>query len=468
MTDPRRWPVVQLADVCLAVSKVKPDAQPEQTFTYIDISSIDNETNRIEGPRILSGREAPSRARQLVQVGDTVLSTVRTYLKNTAIVTPELDGAVASTGFCVLRPNAALVDQRFLLYRTLEANFVQDLSQRQTGTSYPAVRDADVGAMEIALPPLAEQHRIVAAIEEQFSRLDAGVASLQRAKRNLARMRAAVLQTAVQGTLLDQGSNEESVESVLAGILRARNGRLRTPCDGPWALPQTWRWATLSALFNVGVGTTPSRSNPRLWEGDVPWVSSGEVAFNRIGSTREHISTVALGNATSRLHPPGTVLLAMIGEGKTRGQAAILDVAAAHNQNCASIRVSETPISPEWVYWCLVQRYEETRRQSSGNNQPALNKSRVEAIDLPLPPLQEQIRIVQEVQRQMSIADAIDRGLTAALVRSGSLRQAVLREAFAGRLVTQDRAGEPAALADPIRQFTADVHQLGLDEVSAQ
>lgn len=102
-------------------------------------------------------------------------------------------------------------------------------------------------------------------------------------------------------------------------------------------------------------------------------MSSGEVAFNRIKATRESISAKGLDNSSTNLHPPGTVLLGMIGEGKTRGQVAILDIEACNNQNSAAIRVSETDVLPEYVYSFLEKEYEETRRRGSGGNQPALN-----------------------------------------------------------------------------------------------
>jgi type I restriction enzyme S subunit len=104
------------------------------------------------------------------------------------------------------------------------------------------------------------------------------------------------------------------------------------------ALPSTWRWCGLGEVFGVYVGATPSRGDPSLWHGEVPWVSSGEVAFCRVSTTEEKITAKGLANTSTRVHPRGTVLLGMIGEGKTRGQAAILDIEACNNQNCAAIR----------------------------------------------------------------------------------------------------------------------------------
>src|SRR5208337_1275616 len=106
------------------------------------------------------------------------------------------------------------------------------------------------------------------------------------------------------------------------------------------------------------------------------------------------ISPAALSGKSDRLHPKGTVLLAMIGEGKTRGQCAILDIAATNNQNSAAIRVSLTPIPSEYVYFVLQDRYLASRRESQGGNQPALNAQIVSEISIPLPPLLEIAEIV--------------------------------------------------------------------------
>jgi type I restriction enzyme S subunit len=125
----------------------------------------------------------------------------------------------------------------------------------------------------------------------------------------------------------------------------------------------------------------------------------------------------------------------MIGEGKTRGQAAILEIAACNNQNSAAIRVSEAGIPPEYVYRYLEGQYEENRSIGSGNNQPALNKARVQGIPLPLPPISEQQQIVAEVERRLSVIEELEAAVEANLTRADRLRQAILRAAFSGLLV---------------------------------
>ena len=125
-------------------------------------------------------------------------------------------------------------------------------------------------------------------------------------------------------------------------------------------------------------------------------------------------------------------MLAMIGEGKTRGQAAILQIPAAHNQNTAAILVSKTPCSPKYIYYFLMMNYENTRRVGSGNNQKALNKERVRALRFPFCSFSEQKVVVNEIESRISVCDNIEQTIDAALQRAEALRQSILKKAFEG------------------------------------
>jgi type I restriction enzyme S subunit len=330
------------------------------------------------------------------------------------------------------------------------------LAKRFTGTTIQHLPGVALDSLVIRYPSLPEQHRIVAAIETHFSRMDAAVAALTRAKANVKRARASVLKAAVEGRLVPteaalaraEGRAYEPASVLLERILAERKaawaasgarGKYQEPVKPDTAglpeVPEGWCWTSLGNAFAVEVGATPSRQRPDYWAGGVPWVSSGEVQFCRIKKTRETISREGLSNTSTKIHPKGTVLLGMIGQGRTRGQVAILDIEACNNQNCAAIRVSESGCVPEYVYGWLELQYDQTRRLGGGNNQQALNKARVEAIPLPLPPLAEQHRIVAEVDRRLSVLDALDRSIDLNLARCSRLRQAVLKRAFEGRLV---------------------------------
>lgn len=171
------------------VNKVDPGRLwPDKTFAYIDIASVDQAAKAIVEPQQVAGSEAPSRARQLVRTGDVLVSTVRPNLNAVAEVPQALDGAIASTGFAVLRPRAAQLHPRYLYHWVRSREFVAAMVGRATGASYPAVSDRIVKSSELPLPPMEEQRRIAAMLDQ---------ADELRAKRQVARSLDYVLGAAV-------------------------------------------------------------------------------------------------------------------------------------------------------------------------------------------------------------------------------------------------------------------------------
>lgn len=410
MPAPDQWTETTIGEVTLSIDKHRPEEEPSKHFHYVDISSIDNSCNRVVEPKLVLGRDAPSRARQSVSAGDTVLSTVRTYLKNTAIIPAALDGATASTGFSVLRPDPDRIDSRFLFYRVLEESFVRELSEKQTGTSYPAVRDRDVRAMAFSYPTLIEQQQIAEAIEEQFSRLDAGVDSLQRAKRNLTRLRASILQAGVDGRLTASGTD-------------------------------SWDARKIGQMGQVGSGATPRRGNPDYWVGGaVPWVTSGQLNASLVTEPADYITERAVEETSVRLWPAGTILVAMYGEGKTRGKCSELTFPSTTNQACAAILLDEehAHVKP-FLKLFLTARYEENRRLASGGVQPNLSLGLIKSVEVPVPPAAEQDQIVSEVERLLSVVNSVEATVEIGLIRSEPLRQSILSDAFSGRLTPSVR-----------------------------
>jgi len=161
-----RYPNRQIGCLCLTTEQRDPRRAPDAPFRYIDISSVDKDLKAIVQTRALLGRDAPSRARKVVHTRDVLVSTVRPNLNAVALVPSELEGQIVSTGFCVLRPNQALIDHMYLFYWTLNIEFVSYLTARMRGASYPAVTDETVKEATIPLPSLSEQRRIVALLEQ--------------------------------------------------------------------------------------------------------------------------------------------------------------------------------------------------------------------------------------------------------------------------------------------------------------
>lgn len=138
----------------------------DETITYIDIAAIDKDLKKIVEPTLCLGAEAPSRARQLVQTNDVLVSTVRPNLNSVAVVTEEFSGATASTGYTVLRPLPEVLDTQYLFHWVKTGHFINEMIKLATGQSYPAVSDKIILNSKIPLPPLAEQRRIASILDQ--------------------------------------------------------------------------------------------------------------------------------------------------------------------------------------------------------------------------------------------------------------------------------------------------------------
>ena len=318
--------------------------------------------------------------------------------------------------------------------------------------------------------PLPEQHRIVAEIEKQFTRLDASVDALKRAKANLKRYRASVLKAACEGKLVpteaelarSEGREYEPAERLLERILierrakwesqKKRRGKYKEPVAPDTSelpdLPEGWVWSNIGQLATVGTGSTPLTSNPRFYEGgSVPWTTSTALNMPYIKTPNGFVTEEAVRECNLSCYPPNTILVAMYGEGKTRGKCSELLFPSTINQAIAAIAMEDSAFQcRQYVRAFLNNNYESTRRMSSGGVQPNLNLGLVRQIPVPLPPLAEQYRIVAEVERRLSVIQQSESIVDAGLKRAERLRQSILKQAFSGKLVPQDPNDEPASV----------------------
>lgn len=165
-----RLPISEIGDIVYTVKKWNPSQSSQlESFNYIDLSSVDQKEKRIVAALKINPKEAPSRARQLVREGDVLVSTVRPNLNGVACVPRELDGATASTGFCVLRPKEKKLDGRYLFHWVKTSKFIGEMVRLATGANYPAISDRIVKSSEIPLPSLPEQKRIAAILDKAYA-----------------------------------------------------------------------------------------------------------------------------------------------------------------------------------------------------------------------------------------------------------------------------------------------------------
>jgi type I restriction enzyme S subunit len=284
---------VPLAKLVLDVTTRNPGTKPNETFTYVDLSAVDQAQKAITGARVLVGSEAPSRARQVICADDVLVSTVRPNLNGVALVPEDYDGAIASTGFCVLRPNRKHLDPVFLFHWVQSPAFVAEMVRKATGASYPAVSDRIVQQSLIPLPPLCEQRRIAAILDQA----DALRATRREALAKLDEMAQAIFVEMFGDPILNQKSwPKVCLKDALA---RIESGWSPTCLDRP---VQNGEWGVLKLSAVTQCVFDPAQ-NKALPAGVSPRqeleVKPGDLLFTR-KNTRELVAACALVKSTSQ------------------------------------------------------------------------------------------------------------------------------------------------------------------------
>lgn len=207
----------------------------------------------------------------------------------------------------------------------------------------------------------------------------------------------------------------------------------------------TWQTVTIDNVAEIGTGSTPLRSRSDFYAADgVPWVTSAATGQSLVTSATEFVTPAAIRAHRLKIYPKGTLLVAMYGEGKTRGQVTELGIDATINQACAAIRVNEERATPEFVRLVLEAAYERMRKLAEGGNQPNLNLSKIKTFEIALPPLEEQRQIVLRTRDLMGALESLQRRCVSIRRQADELTPAVLAKAFRGQLVPQNPAEEVA------------------------
>jgi type I restriction enzyme S subunit len=213
-------------------------------------------------------------------------------------------------------------------------------------------------------------------------------------------------------------------------------------------MPESWVWVNLNNIAMVGTGATPLTSNPSYYvNGKIAWVNSSVTSNDYITSASAYITEKAISETNCTIFPIGTLLIAMYGEGKTRGQISELKIEAATNQACAAIQLYlQEKALTTYVKYCFQNNYEILRSESKGGNQPNLNLTIISNFPIPLPPFAEQHRIVQKIEQCFTLINQIEESKLSLSQFIKQAKSKVLDLAIRGKLVSQDPNDEPVTV----------------------
>lgn len=394
--------VVTLGDVLLGFESGK-------SFQTTDVLAREDELGVLKVSAVTWSAFQPNEAkavigyepdeRHRVRSGDLLISRANTKELVGAVVRVDKDYPLRLLSDKTLRliVDTARADKEYLLCALRSPAARKHIEHFATGTSDSMrnIGQTVIASIPIALPNIADQRRVAGQLKAQLAAVDearqAALAQLDDAKRLIP----AILESAFADT--------DDAE-----------------------------WLAISDVARTASGTTPSRSRKEYWQPPKqPWVKTGEVAFHPIERTEEAISARALAECSLSLLPPGTVLVAMYGQGKTRGQSAVLKVAATTNQACFAILPNER-IDPEYLQFWLRRSYAPLRALSEarGGNQSNLNGEILNAFEIPLLPMAKQKAIAGQIKLAMAEAEALQRSIEQQLSEIELLPSRLLAQAF--------------------------------------
>jgi len=462
---PETWATIPLGSVHIDHSiSINPSFYSDELFELYSIPAFSDIK-----PEIVKGESVGSNKR-LIEDKVVLLSKINPRINRVWYVNHKSNlRKICSTEWIPFYKLGGL-SPKYLKHFLTQDKFRNFLAQNVSGVggSLMRIKPQTLKDYQFPLPPLPEQHRIVAKIEELFTRLDAGVAALKKAKALLKQYRQAVLKAAVEGRLTEEWRKEHAGEIEPASVLleriqaerKQRLGKNYKPprpidtSDLP-ELPEGWAWARVE---DAGVNEHnaivdgPFGSNLKVVDydpnGHVPVVSITNIDEGFNDKNLRYINYNKFNEIKRSAIKPGDILMAKIGSsygkcGYYPDNMPIGIIPANMLKVTVSCSINKSYLFHYFKSLSFKRRLDKIMKSTA---QPAFNVTTFKSIAVPLPPKKEQDIIVAEVSRLLSIIDESEQIVDAELKRSQSLRQSILKRAFAGKLVPQDSSDEPASV----------------------
>ena len=374
--------------------------------------------------------EPPDKEKYLLKTGDIVISRAGSVGYSYLVKNPQ-DAVFAS--YLIRFKPLSVIDENYLAFFLRSPDYWKTISEEKAGIALPNVNATKLKQIQVPLPPLAEQRRIVAKLEVLFTQLDAAVDSFKKAQMQVHRYRRAILNSAFEGELTKEWRVENSgtFESISVSEIATLNNLPE--------LPDGWVWATLTSCADI------------LDSQRVP-INAKERETRIIGKPESELypyygATGQVGWIDDYLFDEELVLLGEDGAPflDFLKDTAYLIKGKSWVNNHAHVLKAKAEISSN-QFLCHYLNTFDYHGYLTGTTRLKLNQSAMRKIPVPIPSLIEQVQIVSEIGHHLSVADEVEATLDAELKRAERLRQSILKHAFSGKLVRQDPNDEPASV----------------------
>ncbi len=430
------------------------DQDPNGDVRLIQLADIGVGSYRDRSDRYLTGERASALSCSFLERGDILVARMPDPLGRACIFPGDKRRAVTVVDVAIVRPNNPDVSNRWLMHRINSMAFRNVVASLQSGSTRLRISRKNLARIAFPLPPLVEQIAAVEEIEKQFSRLDEAVDNLQRVKANLKRYKASVLKAAVEGRLVEteasiaqrEGRSYETGEQLLQRILEERRtkwsgkGKYKEPLapvtDDLPVLPEGWTWARLDSLAALKGGITVDSKRVDPSSRSVPYLRVANVQRGFIDLTEVKQINASPADIEELRLKHGDVLFNEGGDRDKLGRGWIWEGQlddCIHQNHVFRARMYLGAMSPKLVSWWgnTFGKDYFLRVGKQTTNLASINLGKLSEFPVPVPPREEQLRMVQEIERLLSTVEGVEGDVDANLQRAQALRQATLSKAFA-------------------------------------
>lgn len=379
------------------------DQDPNGKVRLIQLADIGAGVFRDKSSKFVTEEKAKELGCTYLEKGDILISRLGAILGRSCIF-PLSGRFITAVDVAILRIKDPQISPEYICYMLNSAPFRVAAKPYESGTTRKRISRKNLDKIDFVLPSYKEQLTVVSHLDAVFSQLKESIETLKKTQAQLEVYRQAVLREAFEGSYTKDCGETKTIK-------------------------------TIADFAEVETGATPLKSNSAYYGGSIPWVSSGKINDDFITTPTDMITELALRETNCKVFPVHTLLVAMYGEGKTRGKCAELLIPAATNQALAAIILPhDSLVDRSYLKWYLTYNYQIIRRKAVGGVQPNLSLGIIKNFEIPIYSISTQQKIVREIESRISVYDSIWETIDTVFQQAEAMHQSILKQAFEGRL----------------------------------
>lgn len=341
------------------------------------------------------GKNIGTKKQYLVSSGQFIISKIDARNGALGIIPDDLEGAIVTNDFPTFSIDNTRINSQFLLLITTTKTFISFAQSCSSGTTNrQRINIEQFLNIKIPLPSLKEQDKIAS----QYNRKIELVKQQEKEAKQLKISLSNYINNILGIKEIIQEAQQKGVYLKIVNYSTLYKWGVDSQLISKVSYKEDFEQLKISQICSVSSGGTPSRSRKEYYTGTIPWIKTGEVINDIIFETKEHITEEAIKNSSAKLYVKGSLIIAMYGQGKTRGRTAKLGIDATTNQACAVLYdIDNSKVLTDYLWVFLLNEYDRLRELASGNSQPNLNAQMIKNYPIVIPPMSIQQKIIDTV-----------------------------------------------------------------------